>query len=64
MFEAESPRGGSALWEGPCVDVEGPADMFLSSEWRRMGRLEVGEDGIIAPNQRIITRLERQRELL
>ena len=30
VLEAESPWGGSALWEEElCVDVEGPADMFL-----------------------------------
>ena len=31
VLVAESPGGGSALWEeeGLCVNVEGPADMFL-----------------------------------
>lgn len=45
VFEAESPRDGSPLLEGLCidVDVEGPAGMILSGV-SRTGRFEVGEE--------------------
>lgn len=43
VFEAESPRDGSPLLEGLCIDVnvEGPAGMILSGV-SRTGRFEVG----------------------
>ena len=40
MFEAESPRDGSPLLEGLCVDVEDPADMpVILSAVSRAGRV-------------------------